>query len=57
MADFAGIFLIIMGSPAELPMELKFKQAFNSREEAVAREKQIKAWKSKRMIEKLISDL
>jgi putative endonuclease len=33
-----------------------FTQAFNLKSEALAREKQIKKWKSRKMIEKLINN-
>ena len=37
-----------------LDWELKWSQAFDQKKEAMAREKQIKAWKSRKMIENLI---
>lgn len=37
----------------DLPWELFYFEKYNSRSEAVAREKQIKSWKSRAMIEKL----
>lgn len=39
------------------PWELKYYEAgFKSRSEAAKREKQIKSWKSRKLIEKLIAD-
>ncbi|HLW30988.1 MAG TPA: GIY-YIG nuclease family protein [Aequorivita sp.] len=35
--------------------ELKYSESFESKIEAMARERQIKKWKSRRLIEKLIS--
>ena len=36
--------------------EIKYAEAFDSRSEAIKRELQIKKWKSRKMIEKLIND-
>jgi len=37
--------------------ELKYSEIYSTKEEAIRREKQIKNWKSKRMIEKLIQSI
>ena len=39
---------------SHLDWEIKWSQAFDQKTNASAREKQIKAWKSRKMIEKLI---
>ncbi len=36
--------------------ELKYTETFNARDEALRRELQIKKWKSRKLIEKLIND-
>jgi len=35
--------------------ELKYSEKFDSRNEAMARERQIKKWKSRKLVEQLIS--
>ena len=37
------------------PWEIVYKQEFNSKKEASAIEQKIKAWKSKRMIERIVN--
>lgn len=37
-----------------VPWEVAYTEIFNSRKEAVARERQIKSWKSRKAIERLI---
>lgn len=39
-----------------IPWELKYTEEFASKEEAYARERQLKGWKSRVMLEKLIQD-
>jgi putative endonuclease len=39
---------------SHLDWEIKWAQAFDQKTNAMAREKQIKAWKSRKMIERLI---
>ncbi len=36
--------------------QLRYQEVFETKTEALAREKQIKRWKSRKLIEKLISD-
>jgi len=40
----------------QLDWQLKWSQALDQKTDAMAREKQIKAWKSRKMIEKLIRE-
>ena len=37
--------------------QLKYSEEFNTKNEALKREKEIKSWKSKKLIEKLISKM
>ncbi|MDD5625591.1 MAG: GIY-YIG nuclease family protein [Patescibacteria group bacterium] len=39
-----------------MPWELVYKESFNTRSEAVKREQQLKSWKSRKALEKLIKE-
>ena len=44
----------VKSTKAFVPWKFVYKEVFNSRKEAIARERQLKSWKSRMMIEKLI---